>query len=83
MSGEQPANHGDGGYLGRNQIGVITSGMVSPILRKNIALCRVNIEHGEIGTKLEIGKLDGHQKRISCEVVAFPHYDPGKERVRG
>ena len=83
VSGEQPANHGDGVYLGRNQIGIITSGMVSPILRKNIALCRVNVEHGEIGTKLEIGKLDGHQKRISCEVVAFPHYDPGKERVRG
>ncbi len=83
VTGEQPAATGDGVYIGANQVGTITSGVVSPALRKNIALCRVNVEHGAIGTQLEIGKLDGHQKRIACEVVAFPHYDPGKERVRG
>ena len=83
ITGQQPAATGDGVYIGRTQIGVITSGVVSPILRKNIALCRINVEHGETGTNLEIGQLDGHQKRLSCEVVAFPHFDPGKERVRG
>ena len=83
IAGESAAVSGDGVYIGRNQIGVITSGVVSPILRKNIALCRINVEHGNLGTQLEIGKLDGHQKRIPCEVVAFPHYDPGKQRVRG
>lgn len=83
VAGEQPAAHGDGVYIGRNQAGIITSGMVSPLLRKNIALCRISVEHSEIGTKLEVGKLDGHQKRLPCEVVAFPHYDPKKERVRG
>jgi aminomethyltransferase len=82
-AGEEPAANGDGVYIGRNQVGVITSGVVSPILRKNIALCRINIEHSEIGTDLEVGKLDGHQKRIPCKVVAYPHYDPKKERVRG
>ena len=30
----------------------------------------------------ELGKLDGHQKRISAKVVAFPFYDPTKSRVR-
>lgn len=83
VAGEQPAANNDGIYIGRNQVGVITSGVVSPILRKNIALCRINIEHSEIGTGLEVGKLDGHQKRIPCKVVAYPHYDPKKERVRG
>lgn len=83
LTGQQPAAHGDAVYIGKNQAGVITSGMLSPILRKNIALCRVDIEHSKLATQLEVGKLDGQQKRISCEVVKFPHYDPGKERVRG
>jgi aminomethyltransferase len=83
LVGELPAANGDGVFVGRNHVGTITSGVVSPILRKNIALCRVNVEHSKIGTKFEVGKLDGHQKRIPCEVVAFPHYDPEKERVRG
>ena len=83
VAGEQPAATGDGVYIGRNRVGIVTSGVVSPILRKNIALCRINIEHGDTGTKLEIGKLDGHQKRVPCEVVAFPHFDPEKTRVRG
>lgn len=83
VSGKQPAEHGDGVYIGKNQVGVITSGMLSPILSKNIALCRIQVEHSKIATKLEVGKLDGHKKRIPCEVVAFPHYDAKKERVRG
>ena len=83
VDGEQVAAHGDGVYLERNRVGEITSALMSPILRQNIALCRINVEHGAIGARLEIGKLDGHQKRIACEVVAFPHYDPKKERVRG
>ncbi|MGR3983713.1 MAG: aminomethyltransferase family protein, partial [Gammaproteobacteria bacterium] len=83
LSGEEPAAGGDGLYIGRNQVGAVTSGVVSPILRKNIALARVNVEHGGLGTQMEVGKLDGHQKRIACEVVGFPHFDAGKERVRG
>ena len=79
----QVAEHGDGVYVGRNQVGEITSGVASPILRKNIALCRLDIEHAELDTQVEVGKLDGHQKRIPCRVVPFPHYDPTKSRVRG
>ncbi len=83
VASQQPAAHGDGVYVGRVQVGVITSAVRSPILRANIALCRLNVEHSAIDTPLEIGQLDGHQKRIPCRVVAFPHYDPKKERVRG
>ena len=68
--------------MGRGQVGVITSGMLSPKLGKNIALCKINVKYSEIGTELEIGKLDGHQKRISAKVVPFPFYDPLKSRVR-
>ena len=34
------------------------------------------------GTEVEIGKIDGHQKRIPARVVRFPFYDPDKTRPR-
>ncbi len=82
LEGNEAAAHGDCVHVGRPQIGVITSAMRSPILKKNIALCRIDVIHAEIGTKVEVGKLDGHQKRIPATVVPFPFYDPKKERVR-
>ena len=38
------------------------------------------VQYAEIGTAVEIGKLDGLQKRIPSEVVRFPFYDPDKTR---
>lgn len=74
--------HGDCIHVGRAQIGEVTSSMRSPLLKKNIALARVDVAHSEVGTKLEIGKLDGQQKRLPAEIVPFAHYDPKKERPR-
>ncbi len=74
--------HGDCVHVGRAQVGIITSATRSPVLKKNIALCRIDVAHSAIGTEVEIGKLDGHQKRIPATVVRFPHYDPDKTRVR-
>ncbi len=82
LSGDEMAANGDGVDIGRNQVGEITSAVRSPILRKNLALARVQIEHSAIGTELEVGKLDGQQKRLPAKVVAFPFYDPTKSRVR-
>jgi glycine cleavage system aminomethyltransferase T len=56
----------------------ITSGTRLPILRRNIALCRMAIEYSEIGTKVGVGRLDGHPKRIPAQVVRFLFYDPDK-----
>jgi aminomethyltransferase len=73
--------HGDGIYLGRAQVGVVTSAMRSPLLGKNIALARVDLLHSEPGTKLEVGKLDGQQKRLPAVVgAATAAYDPKKTR---
>ena len=58
----------------------MTSGCLSPNLNKNIALCRIDVNHSEIDTNVEVGKIDGHQKRIPAKVVRFPHYDPDKSR---
>jgi aminomethyltransferase len=82
LEGNEPGAHGDCVHVGRSQVGVITSGMRSPLLGKNIALCRMAVQHAEPGTEVEVGKLDGHQKRIPATVVPFPFYDPKKERPR-
>ena len=82
LAGNEPAGHGDCVHVSRYQVGVVTSATRSPVLRKNIALCRMAVEHAEIGTDVEIGKLDGHRKRIPARVVRFPFYDPDKERPR-
>ena len=82
LEGNEPAAHGDCVHVGRGQVGVITSGMRSPILRKNIALCRIDSTSSEIGTEVQVGKLDGHQKRIPATVVPFPFYDPEKLKPR-
>ncbi|MDA9910439.1 aminomethyltransferase family protein [Amylibacter sp.] len=75
-------DHGDPIFIGRAQVGEITSSMRSPILKKNIALARIDVTHTDLGTELEIGKLDGHQKRLGAKIVPFAHYDPKKERPR-
>ena len=49
---------------------------------RNIALCRIDTQYSSEGTEVEVGKIDGHQKRIAAKVVGFPHFDPKKTRVR-
>ncbi|MDD9923235.1 MAG: DUF1989 domain-containing protein [Boseongicola sp.] len=74
---------GDCIRLGKAQVGEVTSAMKSPFLGKVIALGRVATAHAELGTNLEIGQLDGQQKRLKAKIVPFPHFDPTKERVKG
>jgi aminomethyltransferase len=82
LEGGEIANLDNSVHVGRNQVGTITSGCYPPILRKNIALCRMSVEYSEIGTEVKVGKIDGHQQRIPALVVRFPFYDPEKTRVR-
>jgi aminomethyltransferase len=82
LNGDEVAANGDCVNIGRNQVGEITSAVRSPVLRKNVALCRIQVEHSEPGTEVEVGKLDGKQKRLPARVVPFPFYDPTKSRVR-
>ena len=72
--------HGDTLHIGRAQIGVVCSAMRSPLLGKQIALARVDIAHSEVGTALEVGKLDGHQKRLPATITTLSAYDPKKTR---
>ncbi len=82
LGGNEAIGHGDPLFVGRAQVGVVTSATRSPVLKKTIALARVDVAHAEVGTGLEVGKLDGHQKRLGASVTSFPHFDPKKTRVR-
>lgn len=82
LDGQEAAAHGDGVYVGRAQVGVVTSATRSPTLAASIALARVDVAHAALDTRLEVGQLDGHQKRLPARVVRFPHFDSDKTRVR-
>ena len=82
FSGAEPPAHGDALFVGREQVGVVTSGCHSPQLGHAIAMARVAVENADIGSELEVGKLDGHMKRLPCVVVALPFLDPKREKAR-
>ena len=82
LDGNETAAHGDGVYIGHAQVGVITSATRSPLTGQNIALCRIGVTSAAPGTRVEVGKLDGHQKRLPASVGPAIFYDPDKSRVR-
>jgi aminomethyltransferase len=82
IDSEETVVHGDPIFSGRSQVGIVTSATRSPVLHAHIALARVDVTHAMPGAAVEIGKLDGRQKRLGATVVRFPHYDPQKLKVR-
>ena len=78
--GTVPVN-GEPVCLGRAQVGQVTSAMRSPQFGV-IALARLAVTHAAPDTALEVGQLDGRQKRLPATVTTIPFYDPKKERVR-
>jgi aminomethyltransferase len=80
LEGNETAGHGDEVYVGRQRVGSSRAEHQS-ILKKNIARSGRS-PVAEQGTALEVGKLDGLQKRIPATVVRFPFYDPDKTRPR-
>lgn len=82
FAGNEAPSHGDGVFDGREQVGVITSACASPQLGHAIAMARVAIENSEIGEHLEVGKLDGHMKRLPAVITEVPFLDPKREKAR-
>ena len=82
IDANEAVGHGDCVHSGRARIGVVTSGTRSPILGKTIALARIDAANAVPGNPVEIGKLDGRQKRLPGRIVAPTHYDPEKRRPR-
>lgn len=74
VDGQEPVAHGDGIYLGRPQIGEICSTMRVPDTGQIIALARVDVTCAAPGTEVEIGRLDGRQKRIAARIASSTNY---------
>ena len=73
--------HGDCVHVGRAQIGVVTSSTRSPLLGRNIALARLDVAHSAVGTEVEIGKLDGHQKRLPARDRGVPAFRSAEDQA--
>lgn len=82
LDGQEPIAHGDCIRIGRAQVGEVCSAMRSPRTGTWIALARVDVSVSAPGTAVEVGRLDGHIKRLAARVAPFPYYDPKKERPR-
>ncbi|WP_371414946.1 DUF1989 domain-containing protein [Hydrogenovibrio sp. JE_KL2] len=82
VESNEPIHHGDEVYHGRYPVGVVTSATFSPLLKKQIAMCRLAPDFTALGTELDVGQLDGQKKRIPVKVTSLPFYDPERVRVR-
>ena len=82
LAGNEHTAKGDPVFVGRAQVGAVTSATRSPLLKTNLALVHLDVAYADLGTAVAIGKLDGLQKRLPATVVRFPFYDPDKSRVR-
>ena len=69
--------------VGRARVGEVTSATRSPWLEQVIALARVDVTYSTPGSDIEIGCLDGEQKRLQAKITTVPHFDPTKSRVKG
>ena len=83
LTSGEVAQSGDIVYHQRYQVGRVTSATFSPTLQKSIAMAIINIEQATAGNTLEVGKLDGHAKRLSATVTTVPFVDPQRKRARG
>ena len=83
LAGGVVPSTGDGVYIGRAQIGQVTSAMRSPALGKIIALARLDTTHNKAETAVEVGNLTASKNGYRQRLCAFPHFDPTKERVKG
>jgi len=68
LDGDEVPVHGDGVYVDKRKVGVVTSATRSPSLGCAIAMARVASEWAEGGARLEIGSV--------------PFVDPERERPR-
>lgn len=86
LEGEEVPIHGDEIYIDRRAVGVVTSATKSPQLGQVIAMARLAIEASdsvEAGdVSIEVGKLDGHRKRLPCRLVNVPFIDAERKKPR-
>ncbi len=69
-------------YKSSRQVGRATSGSWSPILKKNLALARVDSRHSKLGTCLDIEvTVEWARATVPARVVKTPFYDPPQKKA--
>ena len=70
-------------YDGARQIGYITSGTFSPILKKLIAIATIDARYREVGTTIEAEVTAEHtRRRVRATVTPMPFFDPPRKKRR-
>jgi aminomethyltransferase len=71
-------------YSGGQQIGKATSGMWSPVLKKYIAIARLQPQFTHLGNLVDLEiTIDAQRKRAESMVVKMPFYNPPRKRSLG
>ena len=65
------ARHGYEVYVGGDNVGTVTSGTMTPFLKKAIGMAYLPVEASAAGTKIEIAVRD---RRVAAQVVKMPFY---------
>ena len=72
IDGQRTAAHGDCIHVGRAQVGVVTSGIRSPVLDKNIALARVDTACADSARKSRSASSTATKNGSKPRSCAFP-----------
>ncbi len=69
-------------YADGRQIGKATSGMWSPILKKYIALARLEPQFARRGSQVALEvTVEAHRRQAEAIVVETPFFDPDRKRA--
>ncbi|MFH1588668.1 MAG: glycine cleavage system aminomethyltransferase GcvT [Candidatus Diapherotrites archaeon] len=70
------ARHGYKLFKNREEIGVVTSGTLSPTLKKALGLCYIKSDFAQIDTEFEV---EIREKKYKAKIVKLPFYKREKE----
>ena len=77
VNGDVAADLGDPVYADGRKVGVVTCAMFSPVLKKSLALARLEVPYAVHGKKLEIR---GKNLKAAATAHTLPFYDPDKKK---
>jgi aminomethyltransferase len=77
VDGEKAASEGDPVYMDGRQAGVITCAMYSPLVKRSMAIARLDVEAAQHGKKLEVR---GKNVQAPATAHTLPFDDPEKKK---